>query len=124
MANVAVLGASNNPERYSYKAVDLLQQKGHKVYPIHPALNELLGAKVYGNLDALMMNSDVKIDTLSMYVNAQISSEIEDQILRLNPRRVIFNPGTENSALAAKLREQGAEVIEACTLVMLRTGQF
>lgn len=124
MVTVAVLGASNNPDRYSYQAIDLLAKHGHRVYPIHPLLTEILNQKVYGNLDALMMNEDIHLHTLTMYVNAKISSEIEDQILRAKPARVIFNPGTENPDLATKLKAAGSEVLEACTLVMLRTGQF
>ena len=124
MVTVAVLGASNNPDRYSYQAVDLLAKHGHTVYPIHPLLTEILGQKCYGNLDALFMNENIKLHTLTMYVNAKISSEIEDQILRANPLRVIFNPGTENPDLKNKLESAGVEVLEACTLVMLRTGQF
>jgi predicted CoA-binding protein len=124
MVTVAVLGASNNPDRYSYQAVDLLAKNGHTVYPIHPLLIELLGHKAYGNLDALMMNEDISLNTLSIYVSPKISSEIEDQILRAKPARVIFNPGSENPDLATKLKAIGSEVLDACTLVMLRTGQF
>jgi len=61
MVTVAVLGASNNPDRYSYQAIDLLAKHGHRVYPIHPLLTEILNQKVYGNLDALMMNDDIHL---------------------------------------------------------------
>ena len=69
---------------------------------------------------------DIKeeIDTLTVYVNAKISGGQFDAISALKPRRVVFNPGAENPELAAKLSDAGIEVIEACTLVMLRTQQF
>lgn len=64
------------------------------------------------------------VDTLTVYVNPKISSGEYDNILKLKPRRVVFNPGAENNELAEKLKVAGFEVIEACTLVMLRTEQF
>lgn len=118
--NVAVLGASNNPERYSYQAVKLLAEKGHQVYPVHPRLTEIEGVKVYPSLGPI----DAQLDTISIYVNPEISSQMIDEILAAKPRRVITNPGTENPLLKSKLEDAGVEVLEACTLVMLRTGQF
>ena len=64
------------------------------------------------------------VDTLTVYVNPKISGSKYENILKLKPRRVVFNPGAENSELAEKLKVAGFEVIEACTLVMLRTEQF
>jgi predicted CoA-binding protein len=64
------------------------------------------------------------VDTVTVYVNAKISDAEYERIINLKPRRVIFNPGAENEPLAVKLEEQGIEVVRACTLVMLRTGQF
>jgi predicted CoA-binding protein len=62
--------------------------------------------------------------TLTIYVNPKISHQMQDEILKYPAKRVIFNPGTENFELAEKLRQKGVEVLEACTLVMLKTGQF
>ena len=118
--NVAVLGASNKPSRYSYMAVERLLQNGHLVFPVHKVIKEVLSLKVYSNL------SEIKepIDTLTMYVNEDVSISMEKAILQLNPRRIIFNPGTENFDLADKARAVGIEVVFGCTLVMLSTGSF
>lgn len=119
-SNVAVLGASPKEERYSYKAVKMLDEYGHHPIPVHPSGHEVLGRISLKSLDDL---AD-PIDTLTMYVGAKISDGELDRILKLNPRRVIFNPGAENPGLEEKLRAAGIEVVEACTLVMLRTEQF
>jgi len=119
-SRVAVLGASPKEDRYSFKAVHMLKEYGHVPIPVHPAGHTVDGVAGVKSL------ADVApgIDTLTVYVNAGISDAELDHILTLKPRRVVFNPGAENPHLAAKLREAGFEVIEACTLVMLRTGQF
>ena len=119
-ARVAVLGASTNEERYSFKAVQMLKEHGFSPVPVHPAGHVVI------NIQAVKSLEDItgEIDTLTMYVGEKISSQQFDNILELNPRRVIFNPGAENKELAEKLRENGIEVVEACTLVMLRTEQF
>lgn len=119
-ARVAVLGASTNEERYSFKAVRMLKEHGFLPIPVHPA------GHVVDQLQAVKSLDDIKekVDTLSMYVGEKISSQQLDKILRLKPRRVIFNPGAENKELADKLQKNGIEVVEACTLVMLRTEQF
>ena len=116
---VAILGASDNPERYSYKAMEMLEENGHQVELVSPRYEVIEGKKVHKDLTGLK-----GIDTLTMYVNADISSKMKDQILALKPKRVIFNPGTENPALEKLLSESGIGVEEACTLVLLRTNQF
>jgi predicted CoA-binding protein len=119
-SRVAVLGASPNEDRYSYKAVQMLGEHGHIPVPVHPKGHEVLGIIALKSLSDI----DEQVDTLTMYVGPKISSGELDRVLELKPRRVIFNPGAENSELAEKLREAGIEVVEACTLVMLRTDQF
>lgn len=119
-SRVAVLGASPKEERYSFKAVKMLGEHGHQPIPVHPAGHVVNGITALESLGDI----DEPIDTLTMYVNAKISSGELDRILKLKPRRVIFNPGAENADLAEKLRAAGIEVVEACTLVMLRTEQF
>ncbi len=116
----AVLGASPKEDRYSFKAVHMLKEHGFVPLPIHPkghAVDGIDGLKSLADIDG-------DIDTLTMYVNSAISDKEFDNILSLKPRRVIFNPGSENSALAQKLSDNGIEVVEACTLVMLQTGQY
>ncbi len=119
-SRVAVLGASPKEDRYSFQAVKMLGEYGHQPIPVHPAGHVVNGLTALKSLTELA----APIDTLTMYVNATISSAEFDTIITLKPRRVIFNPGAENPDLAAKLRANGIEVIEACTLVMLRTEQF
>ncbi|MEZ5360645.1 MAG: CoA-binding protein [Candidatus Zixiibacteriota bacterium] len=119
-SNVAVLGASPKEERYSFKAVHMLKEHGHSPIPVHPAGHAVDGIPGVKSLQEI----EVDIDTLTVYVNEKISSEQFDSIIGLKPRRVIFNPGAENEDLADKLGAAGIEVVRACTLVMLRTGQF
>lgn len=118
--NVAVIGASDKPERYSYQAVKLLEEKGHKAFAVHTRIKEIDGKTVFPSID------DIKdpIDTVSLYVAANISSDLAESILSKKPRRIIFNPGAENPDLENKAKAQDIEPINACTLVMLRTGQF
>jgi len=119
-SRVAVLGASPKEERYSFKAVKMLKEYQHVPVPVHPAGHEVDGIKALKSLNDITE----PVDTLTVYVGARISDGELENILQLNPRRVIFNPGAENGHLAEKLRKAGIEVIEACTLVMLRTEQF
>jgi len=118
---VAVLGASPNPERYSNKAIRLLQEHHHDVVPVNPAYEEIEGLSTVKDIESLEPES---IDTVTMYVGAARSNGLRDAFLALQPRRVIFNPGAENPELADALEQAGIETIEACTLVMLRTGSF
>lgn len=115
-----VLGASDKEDRYSNKAVAKLIECGHDVIPVNTAGKIIHGIKSIRSVNEV---TD-KIDTLTMYVNPKISSEISEDILKLPVRRVIFNPGTENDELEAKLCQKGVEVIKACTLVMLATNQY
>lgn len=118
--NVAVLGASNKTERYSYKALNMLMDKGHRVFPVHPVLESINRQKVYPSLRDI----DEEIQTLTVYVGPQRVSPLIKEILELRPRRVILNPGTESEELKAALEGASIPYMEACTLVLLRTGQF
>lgn len=115
-----VLGASTNPERYSNKAVKMLLEYGHEVIPVHPVATEIEGLKVVPKLSQVTG----KVDTLTLYLSAETLTQMQADIINLNPGRVIFNPGTENPQLMQELRQHGLKVVEACTLVLLRTGQF
>ncbi len=117
--NVAVLGASDKPDRYSYKAFKMLLENKHMVSLVSPRLKEVEGHKVVSSLKEL-----TNIDTLTLYVNKSISSSLSEEIIELKPKRVIFNPGSENEELSIELNKKGIETEEACTLVLLRTGQF
>lgn len=117
--SVAVLGASAKPERYSNKALKMLDAMGYPAYPVHPALDDIDGIRVYHNLaDA------PHADTVTMYVSPELSTKLADEIIAARPRRVIFNPGSENPTLESSLADAGIHVLRACTLVLLTTGQF
>jgi predicted CoA-binding protein len=117
---VAILGASEKPERYSNKAFHMLRDYGHHPIPISPKLKRL------EDVAAVASMSEIKkpVDTLTMYVGPEISSQLKNEILTLKPKRVIFNPGSENPDLEMELEDAGIRVVEACTLVLLRTDQF
>jgi predicted CoA-binding protein len=117
---VAVVGASPKPDRYAFRAMQLLAEHGHRAIPINPAFDEILGEKCYRTI------ADVpdKIDTVTLYLSEARSDPLIDEIIDAKPRRIIMNPGAENDALAEKAREHGIEVLYDCTLVMLRSGTF
>ncbi len=117
---VAILGASNNPNRYSYLAFKMLQEYGHVPIPVSPKMKELEGIPVFSELGQIQD----PIDTLTIYVGPERSKDLFDQISKLKPRRVIFNPGSENPGLEAALTKAGIQVLEACTLVLLRENKF
>lgn len=118
--NVAIIGASDKPERYSYQALCLLRDKGHTPYPVHPSLQAIERIPVHASLRGV----PAPIDTVTVYLSPRHQEAITEDLLTSGVRRVIFNPGTENPDLAARLRQAGIETVEACTLVLLATGQF
>lgn len=116
---VAVLGASPNPERYSNRAIHSLRAAGHVVIPVNPA------HKVIEGLETVARLADAgKVDTVTIYVGPAHIEPIIPDIIAVQPRRVIINPGAESDKLTVALKNNGIEVLEACTLVLLRTGQF
>jgi predicted CoA-binding protein len=117
---VVIIGASDNPERYSHKALISLRNHGHDVVPVHPKLVEIEGIAVVSDLSLL----SGPVDTVTMYVGAAISAGLAVKLTALKPRRVIFNPGAENADLVHALEKSGIACEEACTLVLLNTGQF
>jgi predicted CoA-binding protein len=117
---VAIIGASPKPDRYSHKAFEMLREYGHRPVPINPAFKEVLGEPCYPNIKA----APGPIDTVTLYLRHERSTPLINDILEIKPRRIIMNPGAENSALASRAEAAGIEVVEGCTLVMLRTGQF
>ena len=118
--NVVILGASNKPDRYAYKALRMLREYGYDVVPVNPVLDEIEGVEVKHSLDEVENNPD----TLTVYVRPERLETVADKIIRVHPRRVILNPGTESDTLEKRFRDEGIEVLRACTLVLLRTRQF
>ena len=117
---VAVLGASPKPYRYAFRAIKMLREHGHRAVPINPAFAEILGEKCYRSI----VDVPGKIDIVTMYLGKARSDPLIDDIVSAKPQRIIMNPGAENGDLAMKAREQGIEVVEDCTLVMLGSGRF
>jgi len=114
-----VLGASDNPSRYSYLAVQRLRKNNHPVVAIG-ARNTIVG-------DVKIENGKrpfEDIDTVTLYINPFNQKEYYDYILSLKPKRIIFNPGAENEELAGLAKENNIQPVEACTLVMLATNQY
>ena len=114
-----VLGASSNPERYSFLATHLLHEKGYAVYPF--------GIKKGQIGDIVILNEWPKagtIDTVTLYVGPQNQDEWVDYIVSTKPVRVIFNPGTINPEFMNRLEKEGVEVLDACTLVMLSANTY
>lgn len=114
-----VLGATENPDRYANRAIRSLRRHGHNVMGI-------------GLKEGRVEDVDIKtgkpeisgLDTVTVYMNAKNQEQYADYIFSLHPKRIIFNPGAENPSLEEKAKEKGIEVENACTLVLLATGQY
>lgn len=119
MKTTVIIGASSNPERYSYKATKSLKAHGHKVYPVGIKEGNIEGEKILTNKP---VPNDV--DTVTMYLSEKNQKDWYDYILSLKPKRIIFNPGAENPELVEVAAKQGVESVEACTLVMLSIGNY
>ena len=113
------MGASDNSSRYSYLAVQKLQQYGHPVVALGKKKTEVLGVSV-----ATEKLPFEDIDTVTLYLNPDNQKEYYDYILSLRPKRVIFNPGTENPDFYRMLEQNNIGYEVACTLVLLGTNQF
>jgi uncharacterized protein len=114
-----VLGASDNPSRYSYLALHQLRANGHPISAIGRKETEVDGIPIHTGKPPLN-----GVDTVTLYMNALHQKDYYDYLLALKPKRLIFNPGAENDELAALAASHGIEPLEACTLVLLRTGQY
>lgn len=114
-----VIGASDNPERYSYKATLALQNRNHEVIPVGIHDGEINGIPIInGQVDI------AEVDTITLYVGPKNQPFWFEYIIGLQPKRVIFNPGTENPEFEQLLQQNKIETIEACTLVMLSIGNY
>lgn len=114
-----MLGASENPDRYSNIAIQRLRQYRHEVVAVGKREGKVLDVGIQKETEAF-----THIDTVTLYLNPQNQKPYYNYILSLHPKRIIFNPGTENPELEQLARSQGIETLEACTLVMLSTGQY
>ena len=114
-----VIGASPSTDRYSYKATISLQNHNHTVYPIGIRNGKINDLDIITNKRTLE-----NIDTVTLYVGPDNQPAWFDYIFSLNPKRIIFNPGTENPEFEALALIKGIEVLDACTLVLLSINQY
>jgi predicted CoA-binding protein len=114
-----VIGASPNPARYSFKAISLLRNLGYEVIP--------LGIRSGKIKDLEILRGKPKVDmvhTVTLYIGIDKQFEYYDYILSLHPKRIIFNPGTENGELEKIAYSKGIRTLNNCTLVMLNSGIY
>lgn len=114
-----VLGASDNPSRYSFLAMDRLQAYDHPVVAVGRKEVAVNGIQIHKD-----HIPEEGVDTVTLYLNPKNQVEYYDYIISLKPKRIIFNPGTENDDLIKMAKENGIQPVIACTLVMLSTGQY
>jgi predicted CoA-binding protein len=114
-----VLGATPNPSRYANLAANRLVRSGHSIVNVGIRTGEVAGVSIER---PATIHSD--IDTITLYVGPQHQEDLYDYILKTHPKRIIFNPGTENSELRRMANEKGIETEYACTLVLLSIGQY
>ncbi len=118
MPTVVVVGASGDPSKYAYLAVQRFAARGYTVWPMHPSGLPVAGHACMSTFGQLPGRPDV----VSMYVNPRIGVGLVEAIAEARPRLVILNPGTEGEMVTAALRGRGLHVVEACTLVLLGQG--
>lgn len=119
MKKTLVLGASDNPARYSFRAANMLKKHGYDVVPVGIRQGQVAGMSIHTDRP-----QEAGIDTVTLYVSPQNQPEWYDYILGLKPRRILFNPGTENPELELLAQQNGIQTEEACTLVLLSIGQY
>ena len=114
-----VVGASTNPNRYSYKAIFALTDKGYDVVPLGIKKGNVAGLDIVKGKPEL-----TDIHTITLYIGPFVQKEYIDYLIRLQPKRIIFNPGTENENFIVQCEQNNIEAVEACTLVLLATNQY
>ena len=117
---VAILGASINSGRFSHMAMVALLEKGHMPVPVNPKYDQIDGVQCYPSMTAYPGS----IDTITVYVRPSILRTMVDEVIQIQPKRVIFNPGAECKDVSTRFKSAGIEVQNACTLVLLDTSQF
>lgn len=121
MEKTVIIGSVPKPYRYAYQAAEMLEDRGYDFVPVGIQEGQVLGKEILNVYD----NPNIEdVDTVTLYVNEKRQKTIYDFILGLKPRRIIFNPGTENQELMDLAKSNEIETIEACTLVMLSVGNF
>lgn len=121
MKKTVVFGATDNPSRFAYRAANMLAEYRHEIVPVGIKKGNVAGENI---VDLREKPAIPDVDTITLYVGPQNQTEWYDYIISLKPKRIIFNPGTENFKLEEMAQKAGIETIEDCTLVMLRTGRY
>lgn len=121
MRKTVIIGASTNPDRTAFLAAERLSRAGEDFVPVGIKRGSVQGKEI---LDLREKPTIDNVDTVTLYLNPKNQEEWIDYILSLNPKRIIFNPGTENPELITRASEKGIETDLACTLVMLASGQY
>jgi predicted CoA-binding protein len=116
-----IVGSTTNPGRYAYMAAGRLDAMGYEIVPLGIRKGQVFGKDI---LDIRTRPSVDDVDTITMYIGPQRQPEWIDYLLSLKPKRIIFNPGTENDEFVRRAEASGVETVEGCTLVMLRSGQY
>ncbi len=119
MKKTLILGATPNEQRYAYRAAARLTRQGHEIVPLGIKQGKVFGKEIIQGQPPLD-----DIDTVTLYIGPQHQPEWYDYILNLKPRRIIFNPGTENDELRTMAEAKGIDTLYACTLVMLASNQY
>jgi uncharacterized protein len=119
MKKTVVLGATPDTSRFAYKAANMLVNYGHEMVPVGIKKGEVAGQKILNG------QPDIEhVDTVALYVGPRNQTDLYEYILRLKPKRIIFNPGTENDELISLAKRNNIEPVLGCTLVMLSVGTY
>ena len=121
MKKTVIIGATPNPSRYAFLAAERLTEHQHEIVPIGIKKGEVIGQPILPIREFPVIED---IDTITLYIGARHQPEYYDYLLGLKPKRIIFNPGTENRELMELAREKDIEVVTGCTLVMLSVGNY
>jgi uncharacterized protein len=121
MKKTLVVGATANPSRYAFLAASMLNDYGHEFVPIGIKKETVLGREILNLREKPAIEN---VDTITLYIGPQNQPEWYSYLLSLKPNRIIFNPGTENDQFERMAQDQNIEVVEGCTLVMLRSNQY
>lgn len=121
MKKTVIIGATTNPGRYAYLAARMLTEYNHEIVPVGIKQGQVFGKEILNIFDKPAIKD---VHTVTMYIGPQRQPEHYDFILGLKPKRIIFNPGTENDEFIDRAKKQGVQTLEACTLVMLRSLQY
>jgi predicted CoA-binding protein len=121
MKKTVIIGATPNPSRYAYLAAEMLTDYKHEIVPLGIKKGYISGKEI---LDIRKKPVIDNVDTVTLYIGPHRQPEWYDYILSMKPKRIIFNPGTENDEFEQMAEDKGVEALEACTLVMLRSLQY